>query len=566
MNRTQHHIKQAQLQLKQNDIKGALNTYYQLLQSNSKQPAQVYKDFGALLLQTNNLQAAQQTYQAAIKIYPQQVDFYNGLFLSAKKQQNWPMAIQYLDNCLNIFPKHPDKFKWLLNKSEVFLICNQQNNAINTFKSLVTLYPDRLEGYAGLAQAMMQIEDYTQALIYWEQFLTQADSSQHQYFGLYNKADTLFHLGQYEESEQLLKSLIQQYPEKSELYRKISYITQHAKTVSQVLALLDELLETQPKNIELLHLKAKKLIAVHQPENALNNLNQILSIDSKYSPVYHTFFRFIQRFYDGQQRSEQLIKLLQKLETQSSQFSSKDQFNTFKLIIGLHLALEQYQQVKALIGQYKSQLSNSGQGKDLIKIAEKLSSPSFPDYTRAKVFVIGLNKTATSSLTQALRILNLHTEHWENPHTRRELNAKDACLFDALTDSTIACIFEQLYSQYPNAKFIYTVRDVAAWEKSMVKHYMRYHAAGDIQTIKKTFSPVNEVVQHHNETLFYQHDNWPDVYHAFDQRVTQFFKDKPQDKFLAFNVFEGDDWDKLCRFLNCTVPEAEFPWKNKAIV
>ncbi|MEK7990860.1 MAG: sulfotransferase [Thiotrichaceae bacterium] len=562
MNITQHYIKQAQLKLKQNDIQGSLDIYHQLLQSNAKQPKQVYKDFGVLLQQTNNLKAAQQVYQAAIKIYPQQVDFYNDLFLIAKKQKNWQMAIQCLDTCLKAFPKHPDKFKWLMNKSEVFLICNQLDNATNTFKSLVKLYPDNVDGYAGLAKAMMQSKNYTQALVYWEQFLTRADSSQHQYFGLYNKADTLFQLGQHEKSEQLLKSLIQQYPEKSELYRKISSVV-HTKTVIQAIALLDNLLETQPRNIELLHLKAQKLIAVHQPESALNNLNQILSIDSKYSPVYNTFFRFIQRFYDGQQRNEQLIKLLQKLETRISQFSSKQQFNVFMLIIGLHLALEQYQQVKALVGQYKLQLSHSGQGKDLIKIAEKLSSPSFPDYTQAKVFVIGLNKTATSSLTQALRILNLHTEHWENPHTRRELNAKDAFLFDALTDSTISCIFEQLYNQFPNAKFIYTVRDVTAWEISMAKHYMKYHAAGDIQTIRQIFSPVNEVVRHHNETLFYQHDNWPDVYHAFDQRVTQFFKDKPQDNFLAFNVFEGDDWEKLCRFLNCTVPKDEFPWKNK---
>jgi len=51
-------------------------------------------------------------------------------------------------------------------------------------------------------------------------------------------------------------------------------------------------------------------------------------------------------------------------------------------------------------------------------------------------------------------------------------------------------------------------------------------------------------------------------YEKYNKQAIAYFKDKPS-QLLVMNIFEGDGWKELCRFLNKPVPNKPFPHKNK---
>jgi hypothetical protein len=60
-------------------------------------------------------------------------------------------------------------------------------------------------------------------------------------------------------------------------------------------------------------------------------------------------------------------------------------------------------------------------------------------------------------------------------------------------------------------------------------------------------------------SLYFNHANYEDAYIAYDRRVRDFFRDKPDDRYLEFDVFSGDGWAKLCPFLRRPIPSQPFP-------
>jgi len=81
-----------------------------------------------------------------------------------------------------------------------------------------------------------------------------------------------------------------------------------------------------------------------------------------------------------------------------------------------------------------------------------------------KVFGIGLSRTGTKSLTEALNMLGINVVHYPNDETTlQELiagNYEFSLLnsWDGITDITVAPYYAQLDKIYPDSKFILTVR------------------------------------------------------------------------------------------------------------
>ncbi len=48
------------------------------------------------------------------------------------------------------------------------------------------------------------------------------------------------------------------------------------------------------------------------------------------------------------------------------------------------------------------------------------------------------------------------------------------------------------------------------------------------------------------------------LYDTHERNVRWYFRDRPED-LLVMNVFEGDGWEQLCRFLDRPVPDVPFP-------
>ncbi|MEY2458945.1 MAG: hypothetical protein QOG30_775, partial [Acidimicrobiaceae bacterium] len=134
-------------------------------------------------------------------------------------------------------------------------------------------------------------------------------------------------------------------------------------------------------------------------------------------------------------------------------------------------------------------------------IVEFLGSYRVPDRAtdlkpdRPRIFGIGLNKTGTSSLHEALTILGYESLHWGGPAVRRLIEVSlergepllsrlDPSL-DAFSDvQALSTNFDRLDDQYPGSRFVLTVRPLEQWLDSRRRHVesnLRRKAAGDYE-------------------------------------------------------------------------------------
>jgi hypothetical protein len=165
-----------------------------------------------------------------------------------------------------------------------------------------------------------------------------------------------------------------------------------------------------------------------------------------------------------------------------------------------------------------------------------------------KVFCIGFSKTGTSSLYNALDILGYRALDWPRAHIRPKygwIEYFKKSKFDAFTDAPLyqRGLFKKLDKEFPNSKFILTIRKPESLVKSWENYFRKAPWNIDSEEDKKT------IIKKYND-------------HKKD--VLEYFKDKP-DKLLVYDLIGGDGWEKLCKFLGKSVPDAPFPHKRKAI-
>ena len=204
--------------------------------------------------------------------------------------------------------------------------------------------------------------------------------------------------------------------------------------------------------------------------------------------------------------------------------------------------------------------------KNIIKQDEiKLTTPK-----DCKIFCIGLSRTGTNSLSEALSLLGYEGKHWTN-EDGHILEWTEIEKFQYLSDTPISFVFETLYYAYPDAYFIYTVRDTTEWVKSMDNHFKW---AGDFNNFKKIVfnnnnhpskiisSPLWGVI---HKNLYANANSWEEAYYNFDNRVKRFFSSKPKCRYLQFDISLADNikWELLTNFLdNEFLPLMPFPRKN----
>jgi len=180
-----------------------------------------------------------------------------------------------------------------------------------------------------------------------------------------------------------------------------------------------------------------------------------------------------------------------------------------------------------------------------------------------KVFVIGFQKTGTTSMGAALEKLGyqlgggFRVNHPRGvpiplPITQDKLaNAARsfALRADAFEDNPWPIVFKEMDQAFPGSKFILTRRDPGSWIDSMKRHF------GEHGNPMRTFiygngSPVG------NETQYVCR------YQRHIDEVMAHFVDRPDD--LMILNLETVEWADLCAFLDKAVPEEPFPHRNKA--
>jgi hypothetical protein len=181
------------------------------------------------------------------------------------------------------------------------------------------------------------------------------------------------------------------------------------------------------------------------------------------------------------------------------------------------------------------------------------------------VFCVGLSKTGTRSLHDALQILGLRSVHWGGPDLDTAVERgpqiralveqalrdgrpllEDLDPADAYSDiEALSTNFDVLDRQYPGSRFILTVRPLEDWLRSRRSHVEANLERRERGEYAGTFLTVDiagwtaEAVEH-------------------ERRVRAHFADRPDD-LLVLDITAGDGWDQLCPFLGRPVPDAPFP-------
>lgn len=175
-----------------------------------------------------------------------------------------------------------------------------------------------------------------------------------------------------------------------------------------------------------------------------------------------------------------------------------------------------------------------------------------------KIFGIGLNKTGTISLHEALETLGYRSLHWGGPEVRRTIEraiaegrpaVEDFPAYDAFSD--IWCLSENfalLDRQYPGSRFVLTTRDLDSWIESRRRHVARNRARREAGTYQGDFLEVDVVA-------------WEDQYHAHHAAVSAYFAGRSD--LLVLRITEGEGYERLCPFLGVPVRTDPFPQRHR---
>lgn len=178
---------------------------------------------------------------------------------------------------------------------------------------------------------------------------------------------------------------------------------------------------------------------------------------------------------------------------------------------------------------------------------------------KSKIFGIGLNKTGTSTLEECGKILGYRVK---GPSYRclEDIRIKNffgnvietVNKYDLFQDWPWPLIYKELDQEFPNSKFILTVRkDSQTWLNSLKAHSLRTKPLRNCRKLAYGYHYPHQYQQEHIE-----------FYLRHQQEVRQYFQGRKQD-FLEICWEEDNDWRKLCHFLGMEIPNVKFPHANK---
>lgn len=183
-----------------------------------------------------------------------------------------------------------------------------------------------------------------------------------------------------------------------------------------------------------------------------------------------------------------------------------------------------------------------------------------------KVFGLGLSKTGTSSLGEALNFLGIKTIHYPyDGVTLNELKSGNYHLslmrdWQGVVDIPVAPFYAGLDKAFPNSKFILTVREKEPWLHSCEQHWKLMdewlHNFPDIKRFQEFIGPITYGAADFDSDLFSE---------AYDKHVTnirKYFNGRLED-FLEIDICGGQGWSELCGFLGCDAPDIPFPRANE---
>ena len=216
-------------------------------------------------------------------------------------------------------------------------------------------------------------------------------------------------------------------------------------------------------------------------------------------------------------------------------------------------------------------------------------SYQIPEYTldpsisnKQKFFLIGMNKTGTTSVKDALIDHGIKVGKQGIPSLMYvyQISRGDysgiinychtaQCFKDV--PFSVPNVYKEIYKKFPDAKYVLTIRDSdQQWYDSLYNFYIKKYAKNKKITRKDLFFCRDYHIgftylrhkQFYGKRDFMNETVYKNIYNSHNKDVETFFRDK-QHQFLKINVSDEDSFKLLFDFLNIESNKKSFPWTNK---
>ena len=166
-----------------------------------------------------------------------------------------------------------------------------------------------------------------------------------------------------------------------------------------------------------------------------------------------------------------------------------------------------------------------------------------------KIFIIGLPRTATTSICKATLELGLTTAH--TAYIQK-------CFQDAqvIADTPIFCDYPLLDEFYPGAKFVHLTRDMSVWIPSIrqllerMYHNLQRDDGGFNTIIKRCYNQIFAPLTLENIAS----DQFlGQCFERHQRHIIEYFKDRPND-LLQIDLSDNSSYQALLDFLELASP------------
>ena len=165
-----------------------------------------------------------------------------------------------------------------------------------------------------------------------------------------------------------------------------------------------------------------------------------------------------------------------------------------------------------------------------------------------KIFGIGLSRTGTSSLINALRMLDISAVHFPK-------DIDDILGHQASADSPIAAAYPNLDRAFTKSRFILTIRNKDDWLESCRQHWARHQAYFDESP---ELTGLHEILYGARN---FERDIFAETWERHLREVRGYFAGRATD-LLEVDICAGQGWETLCPFLDMSEPSLPFPHDN----
>lgn len=201
---------------------------------------------------------------------------------------------------------------------------------------------------------------------------------------------------------------------------------------------------------------------------------------------------------------------------------------------------------------------------------------------KPKIFVIGFNKTGTTTVFHALKEFDILVGDQRSAELLMKdiIQGKTKLLLqycqtaEAFQDVPFSKpgFFKLLDTAFPHSKFILTIRDSPEqWFSSTINFQSKIKGEkGRIPTwedfenddyVYKGWSYMMHKWSY-GEGVLFDEEKYKAIYSAHVDDVLDYFRDRPND-LLVINVSEAGSYKKLCSFIGQHPLRDTFEWKNK---